>query len=312
MPGTVGRMSTEPERGLLPIARRGDLALQGVPAAAVRRDIRAGRLVRAHRGVYRTQTDHAFAQLMAAHVHLGAEAVACLTSAAALHGVEGIVGDPVPEFALPPGTERAQREGIRLHFWDLPEDDVIVIHGIPTTSIHATLADLARLLPRQQAVACLDSALHQGLITLPELNDLGSRMRRRPHAVAGRRRLAEAQLGAQSPLETRVRLRAVDGGFPPDELQVPIRDDAGQLLGYADAGYRLPGGGWLLVEADGRTIHEAPTALLHDRHRQNALLAQPDTSMVRFTWADTQSPGYIPSVLRPILTRHGWRPPRRP
>ena len=278
----------------------------------MRRDVRAGRLVRVHRGVYRTQTDDALSELMAAYVHLGPEAVACLRSGADLHGVQGIVGDHVPEFALPPGTERAQREGMRLHFWDLSDEDVVVVHGIPTTSLHATLADLARLLPRQQAVACLDSALHQGLMTLPELKALGSRMRRRPHAVAGRRRLAEARVGAASPLETRVRLRAEDGGFPPDELQVPIRDDSGHLLGYADAGYRLPDGGWLLVEADGRTIHEAPTALMHDRHRQNALLAQPGTSMVRFTWADTQSPGYIPSVLRPILTRHGWRPPRRP
>ena len=85
----------------------------------------------------------------------------------------------------------------------------------------------------------------------------------------------------------------------------------GVLLGYGDMGYRLPSGGWLIVEADGRSVHELPEALLHDRRRQNAFLGEPDITMVRFTWEDTRHDSYIPGVLGPILWRSGWRPPRR-
>jgi hypothetical protein len=136
-------------------------------------------------------------------------------------------------------------------------------------------------------------------------------MARRRNCVAGRRHAEEARVGAQSPLETRVRLEAADAGLPPDGLQVPVFSSDGALLGYGDMGYRLPSGGWLIVEADGRSVHELPAALLHDRRRQNAFLGEPDISVVRFTWDDTRHRSYIPSVIRPILARSGWLPPRR-
>jgi hypothetical protein len=296
---------------VIPAVRLADLGLAGTSPAAIRRAVRSGSLVRVHRGVYRTEGSHPFPDLLAAALHLGPEATACVSSAVLLHGVAGIVGASAPEFALPPGLERTQRTGVRLHFWAIDASDVVEIAGIPSTGIAATLADVARLLPRLQAVSCLDSALHLGLITLDEVLDLASRMTRRPQAVAGRRRLLEARVGAQSPLETRVRLRATDGDCPPDALQVPIYDRSGTIIGYGDIGYRLPEDRWLIVEADGRSVHEAPEALLHDRHRQNAMVGDADALMIRFAWQDTLHPGTIPGVLRPILRRLGWRP-RRP
>ena len=64
----------------------------------------------------------------------------------------------------------------------------------------------------------------------------------------------------------------------------------------------------LVVEADGRSVHELPEAILHDRRRQNAFVGVPDVTVVRFTWDDTRRDAYIPGVLRPILARAGWRP----
>jgi hypothetical protein len=163
-----------------------------------------------------------------------------------------------------------------------------------------------------QAVACLDSALDLKLVEQSSLPDIAQLMRRKPMCVSARRRLAECRVGAQSPLETRVRLRATDEGLPPDELQVPVVSPAGAVLGYGDMGYRLPDGRWLIVEADGRSVHELPEAVLHDRRRQNSFSALADVSVLRFTWPDTQSRLTIPNVLRPLLEREGWRPnPRR-
>jgi hypothetical protein len=138
-------------------------------------------------------------------------------------------------------------------------------------------------------------------------------LHRRRNCVAGRRHLAEARFDAQSPLETRVRLRADDANLRPDALQVPIVDADGALLGYGDIGYHLANGAWLIVEADGRSVHERPEAILHDRQRQNAFLSRGQAATVRFTWEDTRRDSDIPRVLRPLLNRAGWRPdPRRP
>lgn len=290
-----------------------ELMRNGITSAQRRRDVRAGRLTRAFRGVYGVPDvdDVALDQLRSAHAHLGAESIAVLRSALRLHGIDGVMGTHIPQLAMPPGLEKHQRRGVDIHFWKLATDEVCIAGGLPTTTVARTLADCARLLPRMQAVACLDSALHLGLITMQEVLDLRGLMSRKRQCVAGRQRLLEARVGAQSPLETRVRLRASDAGLEPDALQVPIRSVSSVLLGYGDMGYELTDGSWLIVEADGLRYHDQPDALLHDRRRQNAFLNARVASVVRFTWEDTAHDAYIPSVLRAALDKAGWRPRRR-
>lgn len=279
----------------------------------LRRDVDAGRLERPYRGVVAAPGEtSSLERLRAAMAHIGPESTAIIGSAALLHGLEGVADGAVPQLAVPPGLEKRQRAGIDLHFWDLTPVDLATVMEVPTTSVHRTLADACRLMSRWRAVALVDSALHLGLISEQEFDAVAALMARRRHCVTGRRTLRLARSGAQSPLESRVRLIATDAGLPPDGLQIAVCDDAGQVLGYADMGYRLAGGGLLVVEADGLTVHSAPAALLHDRRRQNAFLAVPGVTIVRFTWADTQVPQYIPSVLRPLLSRACWRPGRRP
>ena len=287
-----------------------DVADLGISRDTIHADLRTGRLNRMHRGVYRipTATDDGLLALRAAYLHLGPESTAVLGSSQQLLGIQGADGTRPPEFALPPGLEKRQRADVRLRFWCIPEDDRITAAGIPATSVHRTLADSCRLLPRMQAVSSLDSALFLGLIRPEELPALAALMARKPNCVAGRRRLVEARVGAQSPLESRVRVRANDAGLRPDALQVPIHSGSGALLGYGDMGYALPRGGWLIVEADGRFVHEQPEAVLHDRHRQNSFLSHGNADIVRFTWSDTIGAAYVPSVLGPILNSAGWRP----
>lgn len=116
--------------------------------------------------------------------------------------------------------------------------------------------------------------------------------------MAARRHLTEADGRAQSPLETRTRLRCVDGRVPPDILQWEIRDDDGHLLGIGDLGRRGPR---VIAEADGRDVHAAPDAVFADRRRQNRLMNAGFT-VLRFTWADTLQPDYIPYTVRQALT----------
>ncbi len=64
-------------------------------------------------------------------------------------------------------------------------------------------------------------------------------------------------------LESRVRLRCLDDGLVPEDLQVGIRDEHAQLLARADTTFRrtAPGALPLLLEADGRGPHDGPEAL---------------------------------------------------
>ena len=324
MPGawvlSIGHGACVPPRRLsshAPADRHGivthaDALRDGVDLDVLYRDLRSGRLERAHRGVYRlpdAEDPHAAAR--AAVRHLGASAVVVIDSAAGLHQLEGARNRPTVAAAVPRGSERRQRAGIALHFWDMPASDVVEVDGIAVTSVVRTLADCARLLPRFEAVALVDSALHRGLVVPEQFDQIGAIMGRRPGCPAGRQVLRDARVGAQSPLETRVRLRASDGGFPPDRLQVPVHEAQGRLIGIVDLGYRLPNGGWLYVEADGRSVHELPDAVLHDRHRQNAIVNQSGSHLLRVTWDDTMDARTIPDLLRPILRRHGWRPASR-
>lgn len=310
----MGESTSARSNRILVPTRLADAVVAGWSRDALKRSVDAGRLSRPFRGVYAPRgLESGPTRIRSAAVHAGPESTVVAGSAAAIHGLAGVPQGWVPQLALPPGLERRQRGGIDLHFWDIPESDITIVDGLRVTSLTRTVADVCRLLPRFSAVACLDSALVQGLLRLDDLDSVRDLMARRRNCVAGRRHLAAGRPGAQSPLETRVRLRADDAGLPPDQLQVPVHSRSGALLGYGDIGYRLPGGGWLIVEADGRSVHERPEALLHDRRRQNAFLGVPGVTMIRFTWDDARHAAYIPGVLRPILLRSGWRPPgRRP
>ena len=205
--------------------------------------------------------------------------------------------------AMRPGLEQEQRPGFRFHTWRIRADDLVVRGPFRVTSPVRTVADLILVRGREHAVAILDAALHLGFIDA----DTGPRV---IGAIIGGRRgcrrarsyLRDMMVGAQSPLETRIRLIAVGAGLPPDALQVPIVNADGRVVAHGDIGWRTRRG-WLIAECDGASVHSLPSALLHDRRRQNEILAQPGIEVVRFTWEDSTNPGYVISVLRRALNR---------
>ncbi|MEO3775698.1 hypothetical protein ABGB16_02375 [Micromonospora sp. B11E3] len=178
--------------------------------------------------------------------------------------------------------------------------DIVQVSGIPVTSPLRTVTDVILRQSRYPAVAVLDSALNRRLLTDEDLAAVPALMRGRRGAVAARAYLADADGRAQSPLETRARLRCVDGGVPPDVLQLEVRDEEGRLLGIGDLGWRAAR---LIAEADGNGPHAAPDALFADRRRQNRLV-NAGWRILRFTWADTLHPDYIPRTVRRAMSAH--------
>jgi REase_MTES_1575/Transcriptional regulator, AbiEi antitoxin len=212
-------------------------------------------------------------------------AVACGITAARLLGFNALpaVRPEEPVHLQQPGrATRSQARGVRLHWGDVPMDQLVDVDGIPATAPARTLADLVLGANRDDAVALMDGALHSG-----QVGDLEGASRAASGRHGSRRArswwpLADGR--AESPLESRLRLLLSDGGLPPPEVQWTVKDGAGRVVARLDLAWpqrRLD------VEADGAAVHSDPTALYRDRHRQN-LVAGLGWTVLRFTWSDVE------------------------
>jgi hypothetical protein len=206
-----------------------------------------------------------------------------------------------PEVTMPGGRYGKPRGGIRVRQLDGVEP---MRFGAGSVSgLIPALADALPGLPRDHAVAVLDDVLHRGALSDRGLAAVTSRMEGRRGSAKVRGWMSLVDRRAESPLESFARLACVDGGVPPDELQVEVRSSAGRFLGRGDLGWRLPGGRWLIAEIDGREFHDRPEALLRDRARQNALLNTGQIDLLRFTAKDIRTPGSVPTTVGTALCR---------
>jgi very-short-patch-repair endonuclease len=277
----------------------------GVSGDEVRSLCRAGEWSRLSRGVYLVDAQRfdgvpRLSAIQAAALSAGPSAVAVLTTAAELHGIAGARREDAIHLNLPGLDARNRRPtepGVRMHQLVLRPGETTTVEGIGVSTPARTVADLLLRVDRLTAVSLLDSAMNRRLLVSEDLDLVQASLAGRRGAPRARPWLAEADARAESPLETRVRLRANDGGVPPDELQYRVRDRNGRIVAIADLAWTRAR---LVGEADGFEAHDNPVAVFRDRRRQNDIV-QAGFTPVRFTWEDTLTPDYIPSVVRAAL-----------
>ena len=242
---------------------------------------------------------------------------ACLVgwSAVRAAGGEGLpASDPTVDVAAPGLGARHRRRptdalpiwrpvdapSILVRQWPIVAGEIEMVDGLRMRSAPLSVVDAALLLDRAHALCLFDWALRAGVHTSESLGRVVASIRRRPGAVHVREMAALADGRAASPLESRVRLACIDGDVAPDELQYPVVNNVGVVMGYGDLAWvrrRRP----LIGEADGRDVHSTTQALFHDRRRANNFLLQ-SCDIVRFTWADGLRPVYVQQVVRAALT----------
>ncbi|GED09538.1 hypothetical protein CCE02nite_15370 [Cellulosimicrobium cellulans] len=286
----------------------------GVSPDVLRRLLRTGSWSHVTRGVHDTEpapvasrpTDHrrrraAWAALLA----FGPEAIAVGSCALALLGVAGLPARVVPQATLPGARSLESRDGIRLRMFD-DGMTVMRVGGRYVAAPEWALAQAVPELDRPWAVSVMDSALHLGLLSSDGL------ARAHDHA-RGRRRVARthswwelADGRSESPLETWVRLDCVDGGVPPDMLQVPLVGSSGRER-RGDLGWRLDDGRWVVAEADGAEFHDTPSAAFADRERHNDLVTADVAALLRLTSSDARVPGRSATTVRRALLAAGRR-----
>ncbi|WP_234583139.1 type IV toxin-antitoxin system AbiEi family antitoxin domain-containing protein [Micromonospora sp. MH99] len=291
-------------------ARDGIVTLRQARAAGfttheVQRLCRAGRWRVVARGSYLVDADlydgvPRRARIRAALESFGPSAGAVLATAAELHGMAGLKATDVIHLSVPGPVARPARIAhpeVVVHQLVVPSGQFVRVDGLTVTEPLRTLADVSLRVDRFSAVSVLDSALNRRLVTAEDLLSFPRLIRGRRGAVAARGFLSEVDGRAQSPLETRARLRCVDGRVPPDALQLEVRDDDGYLLGIGDLAWRRHR---IIAEADGRGPHGLPEAVFVDRRRQNRLV-NAGWTVLRFTWKDTLRPDYIPWTVRQAM-----------
>jgi very-short-patch-repair endonuclease len=218
-------------------------------------------------------------ELRAAALAAGPDLVVCHSTAARLWGFD-VLGESTLHFLGPSGLVNRRLPGIQVHPSSLGCDDAVRIDGIWCTPAARTACDVVRLTPPIDGLATLDAALRSTRCTREELSQAAE-------AQAGLRevrRLRElvpyADQRAESPMESRMRWRFIDGGLPAPDLQVRVGDGSGRR--YLDTGWRDRRVG---AEFDGLEAHMTAQQLQEDRRRHNWLTDR-NWKLLHFTGGD--------------------------
>ncbi|WP_234711871.1 type IV toxin-antitoxin system AbiEi family antitoxin domain-containing protein [Mycolicibacterium setense] len=170
----------------------------------------------------------------AAWLFAGPEAVLCGVSAAAVHGIEWLDVQAPAEIVR---TNCHSPDRLRVRSYCLAPDDVCQVDGMRVTTVARTILDLGRLLPRDEAVPILDALLNKSGIDPDEVWKLAEANRGIRGIDRLRVSLAQADGGAESPLETRTRLQLWNMGIPGLRTQIPFHDQWGQVWTRAAMGW---------------------------------------------------------------------------
>jgi hypothetical protein len=228
--------------------------------------------------------------------------------ALALHGVKGLPRRILPEATFARGVARKSRDGIVFRQYAAGLDTV-EISGREVVTVERALVQALPMLTRDQAVACLDSALNQGLMRAEDLARIRSQLVNRKGSLAVIACLPLPDGRAESPPESHARLRCHDAGIAPDDLQRDFFDARGRFLGRADLVWYLGDGRWLIVEIDSHAFHGADRQVRRDATRQNGLVGEGQNIVLRF-FPGHVTGGHFAGEVAQILRQEGWRPGR--
>jgi hypothetical protein len=213
------------------------------------------------------------------------------TTAVVLHGlpVWGANLDQVHITRLDGGTTRCCHDVTYHRGFLLDEQLTGIAGGHRATDLARAVLEHATLVDIESGLTTLDAYLNQHPVAAVE------RVRDQfvgwPGSQHVRIALGLARKGAESVGESRLRYLCWEYHLPEPELQVPIFDRFGQLVGVSDFAWRERR---VLGEFDGkvkyskhlRSNEDPHDAVFREKRREDRLREASGYSMIRFTWAD--------------------------
>ncbi len=247
--------------------------------------------------------DTVHADLMVAVLDDFPYAVASHRSAARLHRADtfGPLSEMVTEITLRrPGRRERSQNVIRHTSLHLEPSDIVIVDGIPCTSLVRTIFDLAAVVHRSRVEHVIDGAIRDGHIALAELMAYVARHGRRGRRGVAMLReiLAERDpLVPQSVLERQL-LRVIERASLPGPIgqyRLDRPDGGTAFLDFAYPDLRLG------IEVDGHASHatRAQRSADADRANQLSLLGW---QLLRFTYEDVnRRPAGVAATIRQAL-----------
>jgi len=219
------------------------------------------------------------------------QAVVGFQTAAELLGF-GTLPSREVHLVVPIGAPLPQRRGIRVHQSVMPVTEPVDIHGIPCTPAARCAIDLARTLPRLDALPVLDAALRSAACDADHLaSELPAHDGLR--GVRQVRPLVElADPRSRCRQESQLRLILYDAGIRGFEPEVPVTDETGvarHVLGLAHAELKVG------IEYAGEPVDRARRAWLEGQ----------GWSMCYFVDRDVSAGGVLGTVVAALRSRRG-------
>jgi very-short-patch-repair endonuclease len=206
---------------------------------------------------------------------------------------------PLPAGAIDVTTRRRarQRRGIAVHrSRDLDCEDITTCRNIPCTTVARTLLDLAAVFGQQTLTRAIEQAMVLGLFDHREIDAVLDRASGRRGAATLRhlmQRLSDETVPTRSELERRFLEVVRDAGLPSPIVNVTV---CGYEVDFHWPPHRL------VVETDGRSVHDTPVAFERDR-RRDLDLELAGWHVIRLTWRQVaESPNEVVSLLRRRLS----------
>ena len=256
-----------------------------------------GRWIRLRRGVYMTAEQLAAVELRGGRHRLDCYAV-LLDLARPRTTISHVSAARLWGFPVRRGLDTTVRltdpdlwrRGRNFHMTRAPlmNAEVATAGPLRLTSAARTLVDCAREWPLEDAVVAMDSAVLAGRTTPGELVEVTSHQQSWRGVQRARRAIGLCDGRAESPLETRGRLRIIGAGLPTPELQVEIRV-GGRLIAVVDGWFD---GAAVALECDGRVKYtdpwrgRSPERVLWEEKRREDELRALDIRVVRMADAD--------------------------
>jgi hypothetical protein len=227
-------------------------------------EIAFGTLHRLWPGIYSRPRPDILVKLRGLDLSAAVPVVACLNTAAALHGFDTEQVDDV--HVLNPSHHQLRSvAGLMVH--RRRGAPLTVVGDRPVTEAAWTAIEVARCVKRPRALAALDAALRTAACDRAALRRAAKRQAGRRGIVATREMVELADSAAESPMESEARLAMIDGGLPAPTLQYEIVDADGRLwrLDFAWPYAKVA------AEYESEAWHNSPDALRRDRTRYAAL-----------------------------------------
>lgn len=274
----------------------------GLSTSRVSDWVRAGRLIRVHRGVY--AVGHAALRpeglRLAVVLACGPGAVLSHRSAAEWWGLRPHHGT---RFELTTtGRHGRAVAGVRPYHRALDPSERTVREGVPVTTVARTLLDLATVLTAGHVARAVERAEELRLLDLREVEAV---VARQPPRARGLRRLRTALADfvpiaedTRSELERLALELVARARLPRPSANATVEGHCVDLLWRRQR---------VVVELDSRRHHLNPAAFERDR-RRDAELAASGYRVVRFTWRQVVGePGRVADVLTRMLRTPGAR-----